>query len=137
MREILFKGKSIRDNKWVYGFYCYIGVNTKLGDMEMANVILHMSNSDCESLVQDVVSVETVGQFTGLTDKNGVKIFEGDLIEGQRKSKSKVVFVNGGFILKHADGSFDYVYESLSEEQNQSYVKQCCVVVGNIHDKEV
>lgn len=61
MREILFRGKDITSGEWITGFL----VDSKhIGDWVEA----------------EPVHPETVGQFTGMTDKNGTKIFEGDIV---------------------------------------------------------
>lgn len=74
MREILFKAKRWRDGKWVYG---------DLNNLQ-DSVIIHWYNNGCR--VSDEVDPSTVCQYTGLTDKNGKKIFEGDVLKIAKKS---------------------------------------------------
>lgn len=134
MREILFRGKSIH-GEWIYGY-----LNQHRGNIRY--------DCDCEPIAdgcyyinvwqvkidngmygQDYkVDPETVGQFTGLTDKNGVKIFEGDIVRyGQRG----VVEYNSGsaqFALNFTDS----IYEGFDKIP---FIPFCdCDVLGNIYD---
>ena len=89
MREILFRGKRIDSGEWVYGTMYKIAI-------DINPFILTAGKSGCSYQVDE----ETVGQYTGLNDKNGKKIFENGYMIIDKQTY-KVLFDNGEYILKN------------------------------------
>lgn len=91
--EILFRGKRIDNKEWVDGYYCpkpysHFPCEDTIFPIETLN--------QCWQGVKIIPG--TLSQYTGLTDKNGRKIFEGDILEAESGNRGYVVFINGAFM---------------------------------------
>lgn len=123
VREILFRGKTF-DNEWVEGFY----VN-QFG----AHEIYCLDDSDYKTRHVDP---STVGQFTGLTDKNGKKIFENDIcrFDNGEEFKDKDRFSN--YVVQWDSVNTRYVVVDVwdCEDILDDFFSRNAIIIGNIHD---
>ena len=129
-REILFRGKRVDNNEWVYGYYIEVENKPYIS----RGKILHIRScySELDYTEQYEVIQETIGQYTGLTDKNGNKIFEGDILHDKYFSW-EVYFDDGAFWRR-------WVYPDLEGDREEEYLggtTEDLEVIGNIYDKEV
>ena len=110
-REIIFRALTIDTNEWVEGDLIH-GVGAKNGRMYILPRIKNFAYVKTEAKPHDLdgyeVQESSISQFTGLTDKNGVRIFEHDIISFGKTKKYYVLHNKGAFYLYHKDGLKDY-----------------------------
>lgn len=133
MREILFRGKPLGNlhGKFIYGSLGVI-------DTDLC-AIYHCFEFEDDKM--QLVDVETVGQYTGLTDKNGEKIFEGYIVtyedaEADYEGYHDNVFLNCGEVVISAWTGIGFTNRQ-TVEMDDLYISETkvdCEVIGNIYD---
>ena len=130
MREILFKAKRVDNGEWVEGYY--LRDQYHIGGKD---IIFYRKDSDRFTVYTNIIDIETLCQFTGLTDKNGNKIWENDILMAhldefypEDTTCETVEWGFAGFVV-HEANSTDREYLDKFDLENFE-------VVGNIFDNK-
>lgn len=125
MRDIKFRGKHVDNGEWVFG-------------------ALLQPNLIVTDWFEEAVAIiaATIGQFTGLLDRNGKEIYESDIVMNKNAKVFVIVYRGGGFCaMSPREYCLDLagdpvtISDPLGAKQSSDYFQEQCWVIGNVHER--
>lgn len=126
MRTIKFRGYGIVEKKWFYG-------NLVEGNAGRYITDAYYEEGQGDMIRYDPIQTKTIGQFTGLLDKNGKEIYEGDIVKTKGNWGGVVTWNSRGYFYIN-DGYYTEEPDLLPLGSLNCYVRRDIEIVGNIHD---
>lgn len=130
-REILFRGKRMDNGEWVYGFYVHI----PCGRFEKDEYLIQTIKENGKIGMLEEVDPATIGQYTGLSDKNGVKVFKDDICRCRMMDDDGKIYDAGVYVVEWYKENAMFTLMSPNEELEFGFMAEY-EVIGNIHDNQ-
>ena len=127
MREILFRGKRTDNGEWIEGFYYQ-----RQNPLTINGLPIYHGIADFAPFGAEVIP-ETVGQYTGLSDRNGIKIFEGDIVSFERVNALGYITARIGEVKYYDKLPIFYIFATTGDAWDWCDCENI-KVIGNIHD---
>lgn len=133
MPEILFRGKTLDDPEWVYGYYV----------RQYEAHMIYFKEIDENGFIHRHIYPETIGQYTGLRDRNGRKIFEGDILKLTDETNNAECIVRVEFGNPNGEYNWGFQFVRISGDEMSTDVLlwidsedtgAFTEVIGNIYD---
>lgn len=127
-RTINFRGKRIDTGEWVYGYYAYHKDYGKGRDTHRIYEVYAESDPEVFFTNYHEVAPDTVGQYTGLKDRNGQDVYEGDLLRTPEDNVMIAEWVGSGIVTRCLTPTYDGMMNT------NRYAFPVSEKIGNIHD---